>query len=249
MFNDVTSETIQKILDISTPKTYDLTDVHGTQAVFSFEPLHQVLAAPPPEPKLVSVNTLAGFADLIRANLENEDFPFEYLIHVESETTVALKAKETDEYGRRLVLIRAQPVTFDKFKFGQWLDQETFAIAVASLFAETPDKDYVINLASSLTNEATSTSDDNGFTQKATVKAGLSHKAQVTIKPRVALAPFRTFPEVAQPVSEFVFRARITDSGPALMLIEADGGRWKVDAMKTIREAMEGFALEIPVIA
>ncbi|BDU72945.1 hypothetical protein [Mesoterricola silvestris] len=249
MLNDVTSETIQKILDISTPKTYNLKDVHGTETVFSTEALHQVLAAAPPQPKLVAVNTLAGFSELIRAKLENKAFSTEFLIHVESETTVTLKAKETDEYGRRVVLIQAQPVSFDKFKFGQWIDQESFSIAIASLFAESEDKDYVLNLASSITNEATSTSDDNGFTQKATIKAGLSHKAQVTIKPRVALAPFRTFPEVAQPVSEFVFRARITDNGPALMLIEADGGRWKVDAMKTIREAMEGFGLEIPVIA
>ncbi len=75
-------------------------------------------------------------------------------------------------------------------------------------------------------------------------------KESITIKPRVALAPFRTFPEIEQPISEFVFRARCTGEGtPALMLVEADGGRWKIDAITTIRAEMEAFGLNIPIIA
>jgi len=249
--NDITAETMQKVLDISRPEIKTITDARGRTGIFSIthRGVTEVQAAPPSTAPMVEVTTLAGLADLVRANLDDMDFHARYLLHIEDENTVSLIQREADEYGRRVTLVKATPVPFDQFRFGQWHDQEAFAIGLASRFAESEDKAYVLNLASSLTNEATSNVEDNGFTQKATVKAGLAHKQVTVIKPVVALAPFRTFPEVAQPVSQFVFRARTEGNTPALMLVEADGGRWKVDAIATIKAALEAFALDIPIIA
>lgn len=246
---DITAETIQKVLDIARPETREVKDVHGVSTIFSTKPLHQVDAAAPKLPQLVEVSTLAGFADLVLARLEEKAFSADFVIHVEDERTVTLKARESDQYGRRLVLIKAQPVEFNQFRFGQWHDQEAFAIALMSLFSDSPDRDYVLKMASTLTNESTSISEDDGVSQKATVKAGLRTKENVTLKPRVDLAPYRTFPEVDQPISQFIFRARMTGDTPALMLVEADGGRWKIDAIATLRAAMDAFGLEIPIIA
>jgi hypothetical protein len=248
---DYTAEAMQKTLDIAKPEIHDsITDVHGIQTNYSTKPLHQIKAAPPEEPQGVNVNTLTGFADLVREKLEGKDFTEEFLIHVQDEGTVTLKAKQSDQWGRRLVLIQAQPVKFDRFKFGQWLGQEEFAIAVAALFADTEDKQYVLNMASILTSDATNTSEDDGFTQRVNVKAGLRMKEAAIIKPRVQLAPYRTFPEIDQPVSEFVFRARCNgEAPPMLMLVEADGGLWKIDAITEIKRAMEAFTLNIPIIA
>jgi hypothetical protein len=248
---DFAAETIQKVLDITSPKILDIKDAKGRTAPFALTTRGtiEVQAAPPATAPMVEVTTLAGLADLVRAKLDAADFPADYLLHVEDETTVALIQRTADDYGRRITLVKATPVPFEQFRFGQFLDQENFAIGLASKFAESDDKAYVLNLASSLTNEATSNLEDNGFTQKATVRAGLAHKQVAVIKPVVALAPYRTFPEVAQPVSQFVFRARTEGSSPNLMLVEADGGRWKVDAIATLRQAMEAFGLEIPIIA
>jgi hypothetical protein len=247
---DITAETIQKVLDIARPEMHTVEDVHGVVSVFSTKPLHQVEAAAPKLAAAVAVLTLAGFADLVRAKLEEQNFPADFLIHVEDHQTVTLKARHSDGYGRRQVPITAKPVDFTAFRFGQWHDQEAFTIAVASLFADGGHKDYVLKVAATITNDASRTSEDDGFTQRVNVKAGMRTKEDTTLQPRVDLAPFRTFPEVAQPVSPFVFRARCTGDGtPALMLVEADGGRWKVDAIKTIREAMEAFGLDIPIIA
>ena len=247
---DITAETIEKVLEISKPEMHDVEDVYGVLTAFSTKPLHQVKADPFANPGAVKVSTLSGFSGLVQAKLENKDFPAEFLIHIQDEHTVSLKTKVSDDYGRRLVLVEAQPVPFSQFRFGQWMNQEEFTIALASLFADTPDKAYVLNMAASLTNDATSNSEDDGFTQRATIKAGLRLKSETTIKPRVALAPYRTFPEIPQPVSEFVFRARCNgESGPMLMLVEADGGRWKIDAMAEISKAMETFDLQIPIIA
>lgn len=246
---DFTAEAMQKTLDIAKPETFDITDVHGVTTVFSSKQLHQVKAEAPALAKLVEVSTLAGIADLVKAELEILDFEGQFVLHIQDEQTVAMKHKECDEYGRRLEIIRAKPVPFDRFKFGQWYDQESFVIAVATLFADTPDKDYVLKVASALINEGGTITEDDGLSQRATIKAGLRTKETTTIKPRVDLAPFRTFPEVPQPISSFVFRARCIGESPALMLVEADGGRWKIDAIQRIKETLEAFGLKIPIIA
>jgi hypothetical protein len=247
---DFTSETIQKVLEIAKPELHTVTDVHGITAEFATKQLHQIIAKAPEVAEMVHVNTLQGFADLITAKLEKVDFPSDFIIHIQNENRVALLSRTTDQWGRRLALTSASPVEFRKFPFGQWTSQEEFTIGVAALFADTEDKAYVLSLASCLTNEATRQSEDDGFTQLATIKAGLAQKKSVTIKPRVALAPYRTFPEIEQPSSEFVFRARVQDGGaPQLMLVEADGGKWKIDAIAKIREALESFTLGIPIIA
>ena len=247
---DLTSETISMVLDISNPITYTVKDVHGIETVHSSKPLHQVKAAAPEAAPIVKVVTLAGFADLVRGKLEDKDFPNDFLIHVEDEGTVVLKSRVSDEFGRRLALVAAKPVSFDRFNFGQWHDQESFAIALASRFAESEDKDYVLRMAGVITNAASTTSEDDGITQQVTIKGGVQLKKQDTLKPRVILAPYRTFPKVEQPASEFVFRARCkADEVPSLMLIEADGGAWKVKAIATIAKALAVFELNIPIIA
>ncbi len=49
----------------------------------------------------------------------------------------------------------------------------------------------------------------------------------------VILAPYRTFPEIEQVESKFIFRMQ---EGPNAALYEADGGAWKNEAMRRIKE-------------
>ena len=248
---DITAETIEEILEISRPEVRGYTDALGRTAPFAHKQMYEVKAAPPALAPAVSVTTLAGFRDLIQSNIEKEDTKNDWVIHVQGEHSVSLIKKTSDAYGRRPALIHAQPVEFAKFRFDQWMNQESFVIAVASLFAQTEDKDYVLKLASTITREALMVNEDDGFSQKATAKVGLRTKETITIKPRVSLAPYRTFPELDQPVSEFVFRAKNNegDAPPMLMLVEADGGKWKIDAITKIASAMGAFNLGIPIIA
>lgn len=247
---DFTAEAMQKTLDIANPDLHVVEDVNGIKTTHSTKKLFQVKADAPPETPRVEISTLAGFADLVRSNLEGQDFPSNWLIHVEGERTVALIGRLADKFGRRSSLILAQPVSFKQFQFGQWIPQEEFAINLASLFEDAGDKQYVLNMASSLTNDAATTADDDGFTQRVNLKSGLRMKESATIKPRVDLAPYRTFPELAQPVSSFVLRAKCDGNAmPYLMLVEADGGKWKIDAIAKIKAAMEAFGLAIPIIA
>lgn len=245
---DITAETIQEIIGLAAPTITTVEDSLGAKAPFSNQRLHQVKVEAPALPDPVKVSTLAGFADLVKGELDSKDFPGEFLVHVVDEDTVQLIARTSDEHGRRQVLVEAHPMGFEQFKFGAWLPQEDFLIKMAALFADGEDKSYVLKVAAGLTRESGTTLTDDGFTQSAVVKAGLKLVERVELKPMVSLAPYRTFPEVAQPVSEFILRARTTDQ-PMLAMFEADGGRWKVAAIATLKAALEAFELGIPIIA
>jgi len=243
-------EALEFLVGLPKPEQYKILDVNGVETVYSSKTLHQVMAAPPDPKSLIQVGTLAGFADLVRAKLEDQNFPMDYLIHVENETTVTLKSRLCDVHGRRQIMVRAIPIPFEGFKFGQWLPQEEFSIQLAARFADGGDKDYALKMAASLTNENTRKDEDDGFTQVVTVKTGLAKKETQTLKPRVSLAPFRTFQEIDQPLSDFIYRAKTDGEGtPHLCLFEADGGKWKLQAINTLREHIGSFDLGIPIIA
>lgn len=245
-------ELVKTLTGLAEVQTFTLTDTNNVSATYTSEPVYEVHAAPPPQLSGVFVHTLDGFIDLIKENLEEiKNVAGAYLVHVVDHKKVQLKSLTTDAYGRRLTLIEASPVETEAFPFGRFLDQELFVIQVAAKFADGGDKDYVLDLASSLTTEATKNNEDNGFVQGAIIKRGMRMKENVTLKPRVNLLPYRTFPEVAQPASDFVFRARSIDDQkpPELLLIEADGGKWKVDAINEVARYLRAAGLEIPVIS
>lgn len=50
------------------------------------------------------------------------------------------------------------------------------------------------------------------------------------------LAPYRTFLEVEQPESQFIFRMK---DGPRGAIFEADGGAWRNQAIVNIREYLK----------
>ena len=69
-----------------------------------------------------------------------------------------------------------------------------------------------------------------------TIKQGIASKADVLVPNPVTLTPYRTFLEVKQPSSEFVFRIKDNGGTPAFMLVEAEGGLWRAEAMQNIKE-------------
>lgn len=67
----------------------------------------------------------------------------------------------------------------------------------------------------------------------------------------VYLAPYRTFREVTQPLSPFVLRMKQGREGglPTVALFEADGGKWKLDAIAFIRDFLREKIETVPIIA
>ena len=81
--------------------------------------------------------------------------------------------------------------------------------------------------------------DDDGISQKTTIKSGVANNADVIVPNPVRLRPYRTFAEIEQPESSFVFRIKDSEEGPRFKIVEADGGLWKNAAMKKIKEYFE----------
>jgi hypothetical protein len=245
-------EAIDRILDLAAPtkievggKTYADKHMYLVREPLPLQPNQPVAL---PVPTFMKVTTLAGFADLVQQKLEKFEVS-DYVVHVLDHNTVRLVKKYSDECGRRQVLIEAKPVEFKQFEFDKWLGQESFVIALNALFSQTDDKDYVLRIASALTTEAANISEDDGHSQRVTIKAGLAQKVNETIKPQVKLAPYRTFPECGQPISEFVFRARPGET-PTLMLTEADGGKWKIAAIEEVRRFLSVLELsDLPIVS
>lgn len=94
-------------------------------------------------------------------------------------------------------------------------------------------------------------SEDDGVTQKATVGRSVAFKENKKIKPIVSLQPYRTFGDIEQPSSNFLFRLHQSHDGKSVqcMLTEADGGVWKQVAMQSIKDWFERQGLNVPIIA
>jgi len=85
-------------------------------------------------------------------------------------------------------------------------------------------------------DESVKTYGDDGVSQQATVKSGVTSVVDVKVPNPVLLKPFRTFAEAEQPESKFIFRLRKDDAGVTAALFEADGGAWKVQAIQNIAD-------------
>ena len=115
-------------------------------------------------------------------------------------------------------------------------------------FTDT-DRDALIGVASNIVSGTIAEYQDTGISQKATLKTGIQESEDKLLPEKVTLRPFRTFLEVEQPKSEFIFRAQDNKNfGVQLALYEADGGRWKMDAMRAVKEYLEEHLRELQYI-
>lgn len=88
---------------------------------------------------------------------------------------------------------------------------------------------------------------DDGISQQVVMKTGVTKKENAIIPNPVRLIPYRTFLEVEQPESEFVFRITEGRGGaPAFKLVSADGGRWEAVAVDNVKSYLMDALADIP---
>lgn len=152
------------------------------------------------------------------------------IVHIVDATTVELKNVAVPAEGRRDCMVRAKAEVPD-FLYGQFYDAESFNIGMQSKFTETEDKGTILQVVGNLKEDAVRTLTDDGVSQVTAVRTGVATVADVKVPNPVVLRPFRTFIEVEQPESKFIFRMR---EGGKCALFEADGGAWKLEAKRNI---------------
>jgi hypothetical protein len=209
---------------------------------YSDKTLHRIQHIPYADS--IGMNTLSSLIEYIKSGVDT--FSGKMIIHVQSPTQVAMySALDVERNRENVVVVRAN---VPEFRFNNFDDHESFVIGVQSKFVDDPDTDKALLLKFAGTVEAGSVAEygDDGISQKATVKTGIASKGDAIIPSPARLKPFRTFVEVDQPVSSFIFRMKDNRCGGVqCALYEADGGAWKISAMEAIKayliRELEGF--------
>lgn len=157
-----------------------------------------------------------------------------FIVHVEDYNRVSLY-KELNTDKKRDFLISAKYES-GGFGFSQFVPLEQFIISLQAAFVQDENTAKLLAFISSVRNDSSVTQNDDGVGQTVTVRQGISLAQKVTAPNPVALRPFRTFAEVEQPVSDFVFRIKKTDNGAFAALFPADGDHWKHTAITSAAE-------------
>jgi len=186
----------------------------------------------------LKVSTLTGFVDYMK---QKERHYYKTFIHVEDERTVSV-VSDLDSLGERERLITAV-ADVPRFEYEYFHGSEELIIALQSKFTQTKDRDILLKVIGNIKEENVRNTGDNGFSQAVTMQTGITSVDDVIVPNPVKLAPYRTFLEVEQPTSEFVFRMK---DGPRAALFEADGGVWRNVAIHNIKNyLLEAFKEEI----
>lgn len=201
-------------------------------------------------PETVKVTTLTALVDYLTGNVDKHDVA-DLICHVESPSTVKIYSALIGDFSQRKCFIKAELKQL-QLRMNTYLDGEEFNILLQSCFVEpddamqATDRGLVMKYAASVREVQEGITLDDGVTQAVTVKKGIASVENSVLPNPVTLRPFRTFTEVEQPASRFVFRAK---EGPRFALIEADGGAWESDAMKNVKDFMESNVPGLNVIA
>lgn len=115
------------------------------------------------------------------------------------QSTPALQERNREE------LMRADAIV-NEFQFDRYYDQERFLIELQANFIESDDLTVLKQVAGNIESGTTANYDDDGVSQKTTIKSGIANKTDVIVPNPVKLRPYRTFAEIEQPQSSYVFR-------------------------------------------
>lgn len=204
--------------------------VETDKGLFSKKRLERVLR---PTAETLQVSTLTSIVDYIKADIDS--VPGKYLIQVVSPKEVKVLTPLNEDEVREEI-INARAMLPDNIRYDQFLSTEKFNIMLQSGFSDIGDKALVLKFTGLIRDEAVQETGDDGISQKVTIKTGITTVGGAQVPNPVTLAPYRTFQEIDQVESKFIFRMK---EGPHAAIFEADGGAWKNKAMRRIKEFLE----------
>lgn len=236
---------LEYVVGLSKPNIYEIEDGEGKKHKFSDRTLKQVEASIPilRANNEIRMNTLTSLLDYIKGKIDS--MPGKMIVHVCSPTEVQLYSQLNVNRDREdLVSVTAR---VPSFAFNKFMDKETFTIALQSKFIDGWDRSLVLKFSGTVEDGTVAEYGDDGVSQKASVKTGIASKSDAIVPNPVRLTPYRTFLEVEQPESEFIFRMKSDKyDGVQCAIFEADGGAWMMEATKRIKEYLQKELAEYP---
>lgn len=194
--------------------------------------------------KAIEMSTLTSLMDYIQS--EADRMAENMLIHVTAPDKVQL-ISELNIDRRRELLVTVQ-ANLPKIRFNEFISQEEFIIMMQANFVDASDRKLVTSFAGNVEDKTVANYGDDSVTQKATVRTGLASKEEYEVPNPVILNPYRTFQEIQQIPSEFVFRMRNNERvGVCCGLFEADGGAWRNRAVEAVAEYLKNCLADVDV--
>lgn len=231
---DMTKDALQYVVGLNKAGVIRINDENYTD-----RPVHRVDVQLRAEP--IKMSTLTSLVDYLKAGLD--ETAEKMIVQVESPTSVrVISILDADRKREELVQVTA---SIPDFFCGRYMDQEYFIINLQAKFLPNDDRELLLKFAGTVKNESIAEYGDNGIMQKATIKTGISTVGEAIVPNPVKLCPFRTFAEVGQPESSFVFRMRQGD-GVECAIFDADGGAWKNEAMDNIKKYLQEALKDFP---
>lgn len=179
----------------------------------------------------IKLNQLSSLIDFLEVEgTDNKSF-----IQVVSPTRVEVwgsLARTGTPQGDRPLYAVVNAIT-DDIDFNNFMLQGDMIIMLQQKFTATDDRAALLQLVGNLQDSDVKTQTDDGVSQQVTIKSGVASVSEAKVPNPVELAPYRTFQEITQPVSKFIFRMR---EGMQSALFEADGNQWQVEAKQAIKQ-------------
>lgn len=238
---DLTKEAIEKLVSLGRPETVEVNGLLYATGSISL--------VKEPKPDVLEVHTLTALLDYM--SVEANNLNVGAFIRVVNHERVDVVSRLLEPFNQRHTYISAVLIA-EPFRFNQFMDIESVIIGLLSRFQDTPDREGILQKLSGMTVGTEVTYSDDGITQNVTMARGTSMKQIVNLQRIVKLRPFRTFAEIEQqPESDFVWRVRGGDerTAPTAALFEADGGRWRLDAIAEIRKWLESKLENVTILA
>lgn len=215
-------DAIEKIVALAPANTLSV-----NERPYSDKPIHPVIE---PIPAPIEAQTLTSIVDYVVTNIDGLKMD-DIMIHVQSPTAVFLRSKMNGNFKQRDTYIEAG---IEFMPFGKhYMDIETTIVTLQTHFVHTDELTRLLSIIGNIKEDVIRTNIDNGVSQTVTVKSGVSLAKNVDLPNPIRLKPYRTFIEIDQPESLYLFRMR---KGPECAMMEADGGSWKIDAVTRIKE-------------
>lgn len=120
-------------------------------------------------------------------------------------------------------------------------------IQITLKFAPNKTRQLVSTQIAVTTKLAATEAIDTQMIMGINMRTGITTKDNVLVPNPVNLIPYRTFLEVEQPASDFVFRVSEGRGGaPVFKLVAADGGVWKSQAVANVKAYLTEALKDIP---
>lgn len=191
-----------------------------------------------PTTKKIEVNSLTGLIKMIRNSINDVDseVPNIYvplIVNVDFNCIIVMSALNSDK--TRNYLVEANPM-IPSLQMGRNLSVEEMIILLSTAYIPTENTEKFISSISSLRIVEEVHFNDDGIGQTVTARQGASMNKSFQVQPIVKLKPIRTYAEIEQVESKFLFRV---NKDGTVCLREADGGQWKYEVQNEIVKYLE----------